>query len=900
MKKKNLSFMTLFMLTASLIGGCSCNKQSNENVSNLVLKFGDKEYSAKDLYNELLASGTGANEAFAKVLRLVVESSMETTKNIQSAADLAVESFEEEVETDSLTNGTSKEDSREKLLEEKGYSSIEEMKSDIIYKEKLTRITESYWEENKGNYFNQYMEARLPYLIRHVLVKIDDSNANKITNNVAISKEDGEKLFDVIKRFENGDKFSYVANQESEDTGSTANGGAYYMDNTSGVNGFVDEFVYGTYAFDAYTTKNIEDGVVKSYTYGPNQDKLSKLTGLTDTETFAEYYQNGFNFVDMAYVNMMGEVYNKRTQSDRDYFDINAYNKIEKEGEETTYESATGNLNSEENAYASNILFNRVFNKPGVSVIGYNSKDEIPEGVTNYVELKMSATESKYVLTDEKGNIIFFVVARGSSNALWVHFLTINVSSLDDFENAKTFFGLTYNEADDVDTYIELMNKAGTSTGANTVIKELEGYVKSYATYGNGGAVGEESILKLDMVQYYMKKNNIEFESTQLKEAIEAYIANKKDLLQTKLLNSMSDDWDTHTDKLAMSMSDMVQKGIKPFECAVLLPNGVNAEDNPYTILSYNTDSLCRYVYGEGYEVQLIYAYKTGESSTDYTRITTTTSNNAYFAEGTEYTQWAKIGEDSSHIILPAPTTASGYKFEGWFTDKALTQEVDKNPTTGEYYIDLSTSKMDNKTIFFAKVTPIDATTITYRYQYADGTKVGDELTEILNSENDNVKSQKFVKDGNNTITISEFDSDYVTITEIDKTSITLTADDSAKTIEVIVTVAPIATTIEYIYVDASGNDASDSASVNPNATTITYGTGTNTVTLSKTGFKTGDNNETDYLVSGFKVTKGHVDSADRKTEFVEIEEQSTSIALEETDAGQVITVFVIVAGGNA
>ena len=89
--------MTLFMLTATLIGGCSCNKQSDENVNSLVIKVGEKEYSAKDLYNELLSTGTGANEAFAKVLRLVVEQSMETTPNIQGAADLAAESFEEEV-----------------------------------------------------------------------------------------------------------------------------------------------------------------------------------------------------------------------------------------------------------------------------------------------------------------------------------------------------------------------------------------------------------------------------------------------------------------------------------------------------------------------------------------------------------------------------------------------------------------------------------------------------------------------------------------------------------------------------------------------------------------------------------------------------------------------------------
>ena len=157
MKKKSLSFMTLFMLTASLVGGCSCNKQSNENVSNLILKVGDKEYSAKELYNELLATGTGANEAFAKVLRLVVESSMETTANIQSAADLAVENFEEEVTNNSLSTGVSKEDARKQLLEEKGYTSVEQMKKDIIYNEKLTRITENYWQENKENYFNQYI-----------------------------------------------------------------------------------------------------------------------------------------------------------------------------------------------------------------------------------------------------------------------------------------------------------------------------------------------------------------------------------------------------------------------------------------------------------------------------------------------------------------------------------------------------------------------------------------------------------------------------------------------------------------------------------------------------------------------------------------------------------------------
>ena len=62
------------------------------------------------------------------------------------------------------------------------------------------------------------------------------------------------------------------------------------MDNTSGANGFVDEFVYGTYLFDAYTTKQVNDGKT-TYVYGAT-DKLKKLNGLVDIDTITKYYQN--------------------------------------------------------------------------------------------------------------------------------------------------------------------------------------------------------------------------------------------------------------------------------------------------------------------------------------------------------------------------------------------------------------------------------------------------------------------------------------------------------------------------------------------------------------------------------------------------------------------------------
>lgn len=901
MKKKNVSFMTLFMLTAALIGGCSCNKQSDENVSNLVIKVGDKEYSAKQLYNDLLSTGTGSNEAFAKILRLVVESSMETSKNIQAAADLAAESFEEEVKNDSLTNGTSKDDSREKLLKEKGYSSVEEMKADIIYEQKLTRLKETYWEENKASYYNDYVSNRLPYFVRQVLVTVNknnsSSNQNKLANNVAISQTEAEKLYDVIKRFESGDSFKYVASEESDDAASTGTGGAYYMDSSFGVNGYVDEFVYGTYAFDAYTTKSVNDGKV-TYTYGANQTKLAKLAGLSDTETFSDYYENGFNFVDMSVVNILGKVYNASTSSsDKEYFSISAYEKVlDEDGNEQFNEdgslklNSVSNLNSSENYYARSIIFNKAFNKPGVSVIGYETEQEaIDAGAKNYVELKMSDTDSKYILTDENKNPIFFVVARGNNNALWVHFLTINVSALNDLEDAKKFFTISPNKDDSYTSYVELMNTVGTKQEENSLISEIEGYIKSYVTEGVGSQTGDESILSYDMVNHYINKNNITYLNDELKNAINSYVLNRKNYLKAKSLNKVAEDWDTHTDKLYTHMTDFVQSGIKPYECAVLI-DATNTETrlNPYNVVNNSSDSLCRYIYGEGYQVQLSYYYETtstGSTNYTFTKIDSDSTDRIYFGENSGYKKYVTIGENGSERIqLPTPSLQDGYEFFGWYTDKDLTNKVTE--------IDLSESRTTNNTIFFADVRAVTATSINYTYKYENGSEV-DSNVQINNA---NVKSQTYAFGENNTITFSTSNVTSSAVTAVkfldkdgnDLTSITLTADDYGKTIDVVVVFTPVATNLTYVYVDSEGNPIEKTVQSDNNLDTVTYDISgeENEIAINLNEFVWA---QADALeAKSIKVARGTNPTFNDS-------ENETSLTLTQEDMGTTITVYVVV-----
>lgn len=733
MKKKNLSFMTLLMLTATLIGGCSCDNKSNENVNSLVIKVGNKVYSAKELYNELLSTGTGTNEAFAKVLRLVVEQTMETTANIQGAADLAAESFEEEVKTNAASNGISRDEARKQLLKDKGYESVEQMKSDIIYERKLDLMTTTYWEENKEAYYNEYVANRLPYLIRHVLVKIEDyTNANKIANNVNVSQPEAKKLADVVKDLEQHGDFVETAHLYSEDPGSVGTGGAYYMDNTYGANGFVDEFVYGTYAFDAYTTRTEVDGNV-TYTYGPVEDKISKLAGLSDTEAFATYYENGFNFVDMNLFNILGEVDDQTDRNAKDFFSIDNYNQ---DGTKST-----SSMNDTDNYYARSIIFNRAINKPGVSVIGYNTKEEaIAANAKHFVEYKVE-NDTKYILADENNNAIFFVAARGESNSLWVHFLTINVSALSNLEEAKKFFSISPDYADEDVSYVELMANSESASVRNKYINELESYVKSYVTSGKAGTNGDESILKYDMVRHYITKGNISYMTDQLKNAINSYIDNKKAFAKTNLVNAMADDWNVHTNKLTTSTSDLVQMDVKPYECGVLIPKNNDDQDalrnNVYSVFS-TSDRICKYVYGEGYKVRLSYFYEKETSTTSAESfepvVKDSTNKTLSFTEESNYTEYVSIGKNNDHFILATPKVAAGYVFEGWYTDKNLTQRV-PDDHDGDQYVDLSESRYTNDTVFFAKV--VKGVSVEYKYVDNTGNKVN---PPVSNSNGDRYK----------------------------------------------------------------------------------------------------------------------------------------------------------------
>lgn len=691
MKKKWLSLATVLCFGVGLVSGCS-NKDNSFSKLNLdgkdiVLTLGDNvKYSADELFGDMLNSEEGAKKVYEMILKMIVENSVETDANMEASWDLLLESFEEEVDTKAASDGISKDEARKQLLTEDGYSSVEEKKEAYLYGVKLSKLQENYWDERVDYYFEKYLEERLPYYVKHILVKTG-YNSNRGPYSSVIDSDDAKDLFDVYSLLAKGEKFSYVMNHKSEDA---TDGNGYHMDLTTS---FVTEFLHGVFALDSMMKD--KEGDVD----GLSSDVLSYYINNSGNTGVENDYN--FNVIYASDIEALG-----KNASSSDYNSISTYEN-DKDGKETSVGSLSNSnaYGSTSALYTRTIIFNQTFNNPGISVIAYDLDTELPGN--NYIELTIDGKKQK-VLTDEKGNIVFIACAKGSSSDLWVHFLTVDVSPFD--EKISLFYSidqeatiekmvaakkteLSANQAlteTDINTAIDAYKKELESyktyvdikggekqADRNKIIEELENYVKTYAQRGitSGAVAGEEQFLTYDMVEYYMNSGEVTIFDEDIKKMVETYIANQKELIDLKIIDSISDGWDEYYDRVSIANSkEIVNKKI-PMECAYGINNG----------------ATCKFNYDEENGFEIMISYKNVGDS------------NAYMpTDSTKYVSSFKIGDGV--ITLPTAGTddsngmhRANYTFAGWYSTSTFEEGTEVTQ------IDASRSSTNNKIVVYAK-----------------------------------------------------------------------------------------------------------------------------------------------------------------------------------------------------
>jgi len=687
MKKRWLSLIVLFCLSIGLVSGCKKETGPvdalNINGSDVVLKVGEKKYTADELFADMLDSGVGAEAAYERILRMVVENSVPVDANMTASWELMLDAFEEEVETTAASSGISEKEARKQLLTEDGYASIEEMKEEYLYSVRLSKLQDNYWDEVRDTYFDAYLNERLPYYVKHVLVKTSYTAARGPYSSI-IASSDATALYKVYEMLANDNKFSYIMNQLSEDNqgdnSSAATGIGYHMDMTTN---FVTEFLHGVLVFDALL-----------------KGKTSEVVGITEaaslyTTNTADSYD--FGVINASDIVAMGKGDNATSSS---YKGINTYERAT-DAESDSVSSIQSVYGSIDALYSRTIIFNQKFNNPGISVIAYDLEEEnTPDNVTALI---INGVEKK-VLTDENGNIVFVVCAKGSSSDLWVHFLTINVSPFDTFENtngkndAKLFFSIDQEatiaemvedkreslvaaektaaeieteitaykaKLDSYKTYVDI--KGGEKqTTRNEVIDELEELVKTYAKRGitSGAVAAEDQLLTYDMVDYYMSKGNVTITNTTIKNLVQNYVSAQRELIDFKVLNSITEGWAQYYDRVSLARSDEIVGKKVPLECSYVV-NG-------------NTNTLCKYNYEKGFEILISYTVNGGTMPETYTK--------SYYIDA----------DSDSEFTLPTPTKTDS-TFGGWYSTSDF-----KEGTLVES-IDTTKTSINNKTQLYAK-----------------------------------------------------------------------------------------------------------------------------------------------------------------------------------------------------
>lgn len=311
---------------------------------------------------------------------------------------------------------------------------------DSITDEKEKALQEKY---NIFSGENGYLEKRLPYHVRHILVKVDASS-NTFYNG-QISADDATSIYNVVDALAKGTSFGTVAEDHSEDS-SESYGNLGIMDKSTS---YVNEFKLSVYLYD--TLFNNSEEVKKSL--NTNSDPFDMA--LNGDTTYKDYFEK----LGIAQI------------------PVQAVENLFKYSKVTTTESGKELNDGNASYYPRNIIFNKYFNNHNFGFITLEdiqtpSLTELKSnghtgnnGSTYYTDLNDSGKwgtkeytgslkagsigdhksgfktitlktgESMTVLCDENDNPII-VVRAGTSDYQGIHFISVERSAL---EQTKTY-----------------------------------------------------------------------------------------------------------------------------------------------------------------------------------------------------------------------------------------------------------------------------------------------------------------------------------------------------------------------------------------------------------------------------------------------------------------------------
>lgn len=540
MKKSKLSLGLVTTFVASLaLAGCSSSIKSKDGSLVTFTGHNGKVYDivTDTMYSDYLKGVSGISSFYDKVLEVLIRyefkygktaSPKKSYETIEREAINDVKSEKENARSNADSNGTSYKTEWNAILESNGVDSEKELREKFIYQIEQGQLEDWYLDENEETLTKQFigieetganvgaavtqegypdLVGRLPYHIRHILVKIDNDGNNYGTGT--ISENQASLLYKTVHALKLGEySFGDVAKTYSEDGSKDDYGDVNIMTNKASKDGSLPmfaEFQLGIYVYDALIKNK-----AKNYS-GVN-------SGLGLTDDVKDFVAN--DLVDSSFTNIPGLVEVPYSV----FEDLNEVSDI------TTDDAGMKVANGKDTAYPRNILYNKYLNHHNPFVItnvareSYASLDDSDFGVTanqtnpNTInkanrdaiavkeagttgfmkakDLGLSDDDNTLVLTDENDNVI--IGLRSASGG--IHFIVVQKSIFDVNDGVDKNVSLAQyyttkvpsdtanypkdNDGNDKATYVNFINARGDKTVYETRATSVKDAIKAFdSTY---------------------------------------------------------------------------------------------------------------------------------------------------------------------------------------------------------------------------------------------------------------------------------------------------------------------------------------------------------------------------------------------------------------------------------
>lgn len=393
--KKSYLFLTL----ATLLELTSCTGHFSKQLDNMITIDG-KTISLNDVYAAYGGTSKSASALYDVVNNIYIQMAEPRTASMEAAVNAKYKTdYEEKAESNATSNKTSVKEEKEKLLESAGVDTEEQYRNKLYLDQQKSNLDDRFKDEefisadasdkngDYAAYFNsnssltasspldQYIGENYPYHMRHILVKVDGSD--KFRSEV--TEDQAKKLSEIVQQlgvsgsdddgYSNNLSYGQIALEKSDDTGSASNYGDTGLMNKIGGTTLVNEFRFGTYAWDmlfdtsSTVNKNAQDGLLPSSNTTDGSMARSLLNNGTDSIDYDVY---GSSYLETL---VMGKMSDATSAFD---------NRVEV-------------VNGNSKNYPRNILFSNNYNYHGLGLIY----------VENPTSLGSSADEQAQSLVDK-------------------------------------------------------------------------------------------------------------------------------------------------------------------------------------------------------------------------------------------------------------------------------------------------------------------------------------------------------------------------------------------------------------------------------------------------------------------------------------------------------------------